>query len=196
MQQNENPLNDKEKNMLLSAYENIQEPPQLRSKITAALYEKGLLKKNLSFSWIRFGVAVMAAGLIFFAGWRAAKPSTNQKQQVMANNEKKIYMLLLHNSPGFIDEYEKQVKEYGDWMRDLIKKGTVSGGDELADGGWLIQPAGYSTLQHDKDDASGPVSGYFVIETNTEEEAIAIAQSCPHIKYNGSIELRAVVRQQ
>jgi hypothetical protein len=37
------------------------------------------------------------------------------------------------------------------------------------------------------------VSGYFVIEAETWEQAAALARTCPHLRYGGRIVLRAVV---
>ena len=36
------------------------------------------------------------------------------------------------------------------------------------------------------------LSGFFIIEATTYEEAAAIAATCPHLKYGGRIELREI----
>ena len=112
------------------------------------------------------------------------------------------YMLLLHNSstsaarnvaPGDI---AKIVQEYKAWAERLGQEGKLVGGEKLADdAGRILRPGknGSATV------TDGPyaeskelMGGYFCINAPDYDAAVTIAQTSPHLKYGGNIEVRKV----
>lgn len=107
------------------------------------------------------------------------------------------YMLLIHhNEAAMAGADQKQLwADYAAFNEALAKAG-LSGGERL-------EPATKATLVRSGDAAAildGPYAdtkerfaGYFFVEADTLEEAIAWAQRCPSSRY-GTIEIRAVVK--
>lgn len=104
------------------------------------------------------------------------------------------FLLLLHEStrehqdvtPAQMDSI---VGEYRAWALRLRNEQKLVGAEKLQDeaGRWL-DPAGTLTVA----DSDEHVSGYFVIRAQNYDDAVAIARASPHLKYGGTIEVRAI----
>lgn len=110
------------------------------------------------------------------------------------------FMLVLHDDPSaFVDrspeEMQKVIEAYQAWAGKLSQEGRFSGGRKLAeDPGKILKRAGDKVVVKD-----GPFSeskeilgGYFVVRATDYEDAVKLCEDCPHTKYGGTIELRAV----
>ncbi|HEU5171134.1 MAG TPA: YciI family protein [Gemmatimonadales bacterium] len=162
----------------------MEPPPRLEDRVVSTLRARGLLGGP----WrrlLRRGAwpAALAAGLLLFAGGfvlgrgaGAAGPAEGLQQ----------YTLLLYDPPEFnpagVAESEL-VSEYRGWAGDLAKRGRLVGGERLGESGWTLggDPGGL------------PLGGYFVIAARDSAEALAIARTCPHIRYGGRISVRPIV---
>ena len=85
---------------------------------------------------------------------------------------------------------EESARVMADWMAWLD-----SLGDAVVDGG---NPAGPSSTVHSDgsvscDGGSNPLSGYSLINADSIEQATAIAQNCPILKAEGSVEIAQAV---
>ena len=110
------------------------------------------------------------------------------------------YMMLLHESTtGFADlsaeDIQQIIGEYSAWSNSVAEQGKMVGGNKLKDEGGkhLINNNGSLRV------TDGPfaeskevIGGYFTISADNYDEAVEIAQTCPHLKYGGRIELREV----
>jgi hypothetical protein len=111
------------------------------------------------------------------------------------------YMLLLHERPDRFanlasDEMQRVVAKYVEWRTTLATQGKLTGGQKLrAEGGRIItSPAGGEVQVKDGPftETKDIIGGYFIINASDYDEAVAIASSCPHLLYDGRIELREV----
>ncbi len=99
-------------------------------------------------------------------------------------------MLLLYDAPDektLTDaQMGERVTEYVSWARRVRAEGREISGQKLDPEAKFLGP----------DDAKPgwPLGGYFVISAPDIDAAVAVARSCPHVKYGGLVEVRAVSR--
>ncbi len=158
-------------------------PPALETRATARLIDAGLVCRPSTAlppssrprTWTALGVAA-ALVLAFLGGWMAGGRTG---APVEPGNR---YVLLLYagsqRSPGPDDH----VQAYRDWARDLRGKGRFVSGERLA-------PRRISPESATEDEA---LEGYFVIEANSDREALAIAESHPHARSGGRVVVRRI----
>jgi hypothetical protein len=97
-------------------------------------------------------------------------------------------MLVRGDEPQGAVQGEALVQEYQAWAASLANDGRLAGANKLMDepGRWISgAAAGDPRTQSD-------VSGYFVVNAASYGEAMAIAQSSPHIRYGGTFEIREI----
>jgi hypothetical protein len=120
-------------------------------------------------------VAAAAAILFFMAGFGAAKWGPGG--EAVPTPAAPQFMLLLHDTDAFLARgipEDRLVEEYGRWARSVHAKGHAIQGEKLTD-----VPG--QTL-----------SGFFIVAVPTLDDAQAIADSCPHVRYGGRIEIRQI----
>ena len=64
-------------------------------------------------------------------------------------------------------------------------------GQELQNEAWRLSADGTTNLNNQE----VRTTGYFIIEAATAEEALAVAKDNPHLKYGGTIELKAYMNR-
>lgn len=109
------------------------------------------------------------------------------------------FMLVLHDDPSVFadlspEDMQKVVQRYNEWAGKLAQQGRMAGGEKLKDEpGRIVRRDGDKPVVKD-----GPYSetkevfgGFFLINAESYDEAIALSQDCPHLDY-GTIEIRAV----
>lgn len=110
------------------------------------------------------------------------------------------YILFLHQDlqrprSGSPDEMMAVTKAYMAWADRMRSEGRLKGGDKLTDepGKIMRTKDGRVTV------TDGPyaeskevVGGFFVIGADGYDEACRLAESCPHLKFGGRIEVRQV----
>ncbi len=109
------------------------------------------------------------------------------------------YVLLFHDNitadAASEDEYRAILKDFGEWGRKLGAEGRLLGGHKLTDepGRTMTKKDG-SVLVLDGPFAETKelIGGLVVVEAADYDDAVALAQSCPQLKYGGRIELRQV----
>lgn len=110
------------------------------------------------------------------------------------------YMLLLHEKPADAGamtpaEMKELVGRYKSWAGQLAAQGKLSGGEKLTDdGGRVLRLRGGAPVASDGPyaEAQDVVGGYFLINAETDAEATALAQTCPHLSGTQWIEVRRV----
>lgn len=140
-------------------------PPALEERIVAELHARGLLRKRPK-RWLLPLAAALA--LVFAAGVLVGRYEPRRQ----------TYALLLHEAPN-----PGPIEEYIRWSRNDF----IVGGEKLADEARFLQ----STQVRD---GHGGVGGFFLIAADSLDSATKIARTCPHLKYGGTIEVRAVDR--
>jgi hypothetical protein len=114
-----------------------------------------------------------------------------------AKNE---YMLLFRGTDWHSDlsaeEMQAVVGQMMAWFKRLADQGKVLGGSPLDNKGKVVSGKNGRVV------ADGPfaeskeaVGGYFMLQVDTMEEAVAIAQQCPILPYGLKVEVRQVLEQ-
>ncbi len=188
---------ENDKIFLQSPYTNLTPPPGLEEKTVRQLKEKKLIILTKSWYtntyWMKVAAMIIALAGMFIAGLFVSNRS-HSNQHPLAPNPMNEYLLLLYNPDNFISGGSNHVKEYGTWLTDLRKDGLIADGEELNDKGWIMamRNTAINMSYQPLSTSQGKPSGYFVIRASSEEKALQVASSCPHLKYNGIIEVRPI----
>lgn len=110
------------------------------------------------------------------------------------------YMLLLHEKPADAAtltpaDMQEVVARYKAWADALAAKGQLSGGEKLTDdGGRALRLRNGVPVASDGPyvEAQDVVGGYFLISAASDDEAVGIASTCPHLAGTQWIEIRRV----
>lgn len=103
-------------------------------------------------------------------------------------------MMLWENPAAFASaspaEIEQIIKEYVAWREQMGAAGKITGGKKLRDeGGKHLK--GTTVADGPYAEVNEIVGGLFFVQAKDYDEAVAIARSCPHLKF-GWVELREV----
>lgn len=110
------------------------------------------------------------------------------------------FLLLLHEAPADFsgvsaEEIQGIIAEYSAWRDDLIARNLFVGGQKLKDEGGRNLTANKGNVQvvdGPYSEAKEVLGGFFMIEADDYDGAVAISKECPHLKYGGRIELREI----
>lgn len=110
------------------------------------------------------------------------------------------YMLLLYDDPsGWAglspEEMQKAIEKYVAWGEEMGRKETLVAGHKLADdAGKVIRGNGGQTRVTDGpySEAKEVLGGYYLIEADGYDQAVAIGRDHPHVGFGGTIEVRKV----
>jgi hypothetical protein len=194
----EDPLTPQEKNILNPYTRNDQVPPYLFTKIIKKMKEENLIlepRPLLTRSWSGIAASLLITLGIFTGGYFLG--NTSGKSAVAGTSLQPMagkYILLVHNDDIPPSDPMQQVKEYSDWLQD-IKAERVADGEHLHSNGWVLsaeKPTGPQITPRTEFPGRNELGGYFTFEANTAEEALAIARTCPHLNYQGTLELREI----
>ena len=171
-------------------------PDLLEYKVVRALKKSHLVRTHWTSQ--RWAVVTTAAAVVLVsfgftlgAYWKS-RPSALQ-------SPKPEFVLLLRNSPNEVpirsdtDELNR-VREYSAWSHNPNVEGTVLDGEKLTDDARslnLVKGQPVVSIP-DSEIRKTAIAGYFLIRARDYQEAIAIAESCPHAKYGGTIEIRQI----
>jgi hypothetical protein len=105
------------------------------------------------------------------------------------------YMLLLKGgkfenySP---EEMQKILERYIGWSQQLRDQGAHLGGEELKGGGRVLRKEKNRILDGPFTETKESIGGFYMIEARDEAHALEISRQCPHLDYEGEIELREI----
>ncbi len=107
----------------------------------------------------------------------------------------KEYLLLLRGGrpteSKTQEEGKAEMAAWGAYMGGLGQSGQLVGGLPLVSGGKTV--SGNGTAHEAVTSAKERiVGGYLIVKANNLDEAAAIASNCPHIAYEGNIEVREI----
>ena len=91
-------------------------------------------------------------------------------------------------------DFQAIIQRYGAWRDELQRAGRFAGGHKLRDGdGRVMRRNSSKIVVTDGPFTEGKevIGGLFVVEAASYDEAVSIANDCPHLDY-GSIEVREV----
>jgi hypothetical protein len=110
------------------------------------------------------------------------------------------YMLVLRDLPeemAGISPAEMQaiIQKYMAWAEGLRTRGAYVAGDKLVDGAGRVMRRGRAKLSV----TDGPFTegkevfgGFFTVKAGSLDEAVRLAESCPHLDFGGSLEVREI----
>ncbi len=109
------------------------------------------------------------------------------------------YLLVLHGTWPDRDtvtpeEQQRRAREYWSWTTDLAEEGTlIAAGDLRWEPGERLGPEGVA-VQVANTEVGAPmyVVGILALRTGSYEEALSIAEQCPHLRYGGQVSVRRV----
>lgn len=168
-------------------------PAALEDRVVQCLKQSALL--SVTQPWWKGRSAYLAAGvaaaLLFFAlgalltKWVARPPAAPGTPE---------FMLVLYQNPlqaGISRETEmKYAKEYGNWARDLTRQGAAVDGEKLKNDVPFVRIVqGHAEAAQNSNDK---IAGFFLITASDYQQAIKIAETCPHAKYGGTVEVREI----
>jgi hypothetical protein len=174
---------------LAAAREDRTPPPELESATIAALRSRALVggprrtRRGTTLIQIAALAAAVLAG-VWIGQTRSSRPAPSGSR----------FVLLLYLGP----EYQAtdaagdaaREAEYGAWIRSLARAGHATMGEKLAWGGIELLP-NQPPVELARVPTPDAARGLFIIVAADEQAALAIAETCPHLKYGG----RVVVRQ-
>lgn len=183
----EEQLSDAEKK-LFKALERERTPPgHLERNIITQLEKEGLIKKTIAMNnYFKWAAQLAAAILLFVGGMFYGKSNTTNT--MVEIEPTKGYMLILHEDASFSPgEPMAMFEEYKTWMENTFSRGIKITGQELKNEATVVKTGSQQELG---DEADIRTTGYFLVEANSYQDAVAVAKENPHIKYGGSIEVK------
>ena len=113
----------------------------------------------------------------------------------MNNETANQYMLLASGSPcqqGHLspEQMQTHIKESNAWMDDLIKCGLLTSAQPLARERKIV--SGGMISDGISAESKEVIGGFFIINVKTMDEAVAVALSCPQLKYGTQFEVRRI----
>jgi hypothetical protein len=165
-------------------------PTGLEARVVAALRERGRLAaaRPRPSPW-RLGGAVAASLALLLAGFWLGRQGDHRGLPPAVPS----YLLLLRPGADFNREGRPEARmtaETGAWARRQIGVRRFVLGEKLDLDGWLLKStrvAGMSPM-----DLQDAPDGFFVIDAASDQEALAIARTCPFLRYGGRIEVRRI----
>ena len=186
----EDRLSKQEEKLFRELVREKKAPAPLEQKIISQLKNEGLIKtKSVMRNIITWSGSIAAAILIFVGGMYYGQFRSTGSTSFEIDRTKG-YMLILHESVNFEHgDPMAMFEEYGQWMSNTMAKGVKITGQELKNEAALVtRDKAVDFLPPEGVDRT---TGYFLLEANSLEEAIAVAMENPHVKYGGSVEVKA-----
>ena len=90
------------------------------------------------------------------------------------------------------DEQKNIVERFMAWSEKLRKSGHYKAGEELKGGGRLLSVKNQKIVDGPFTETKETIGGFFMIEAENMDEATEIARECPHLAFNGKVEVREV----
>ncbi len=93
------------------------------------------------------------------------------------------------------DEIQASVAKYRSWGQKMSESGRLVGGNKLEDESGRVMVANGSGKARVTDgpyaETKDVIAGYYMVQAESFEDAVEIAQSCPHLQF-GTIEVRRI----
>jgi len=175
---------------LAAAREDRTPPPDLEAATIAALRSRGLVggrrltRTSVALLQIAALVAALLAG-VWIGETRTARPAPNGSRFLLL-----LYLDAEYQPTDAAGDVAREA-EYSAWIRALARAGHATMGEKVAWGGVELRP---NRPPVDLSPVPTPDSarGFFVIVAADEQAALAIAKTCPHLKYGGRVVLRPI----
>jgi hypothetical protein len=91
------------------------------------------------------------------------------------------------------DQIQTTMTAWTSWFNGLIEEGKCKGGHPLAAEGRVVSGHGAAMSDGPFVETKEAIGGYFYLQVESEEEAVAIARRCPALTHGVKVEVRPVV---
>lgn len=194
----ENPLTPEEKKRLQIDTPDDRVPSYLITKIIKKMKQENLIMEPrplLTRSWTGLAASLLLGIGLFAIGYFTGKPNESKNAIAIAAPKAAKFILLVHNDDLPAQDPMQQVREYSAWLQD-IKAKRFADGEHLHSNGWILSGKEQGGRIEERPEFMGrqELGGYFTFEADNAEEALAIAKTCPHLNYKGTLELREIYR--
>jgi hypothetical protein len=89
------------------------------------------------------------------------------------------------------EQMQAQMKEVYTWIDDLSKKGVMTAAQPLTPGGKIVSGKGGSVISDGiAAESKEAVGGFFIVNANSLDEAVAIARTSPAFNHGARLEVR------
>ena len=92
------------------------------------------------------------------------------------------------------EEMQANMGKWMAWVDKLAKSGAYAGGEALLPGGKLIKNNISTVTDGPYTEGKEVVGGYFIVNANNYDEAIATCADYPDFKYGGTIQVRQCMK--
>ncbi len=111
------------------------------------------------------------------------------------------YLLLFRNSAASEvtfqestpEEMQAEMEKWGQWIGTIASQGKLIATDALDMGGKLIAQRGAVITDGPYVESKELVTGYMVLQADSEEEAVEFSKGCPIFDIEGIVELRKLM---
>ena len=159
---------------------------RLEQRVVATLRERGLIERQASW-WKQ--AAILFGGIALGAASTLLVYQSDGSTQPQAPG--KTFMLALYETPNYRPEVDGRAslraEEYGRWAGSRPKgRAVVTGGNELAGNASVIGP---------RPAAGAKLAGYFMVQARSQQDALKLARTNPHLRYGGTVVVHETVRR-
>lgn len=110
----------------------------------------------------------------------------------------KQYLLLLYDNVETLpqmspEEMQHLVQAHMQWSQKLAEQGVLRGGDGLEETGAYIKGKNALVTDGPFIETKEMIGGYYLIQAESLEQAVAIAQECPCHLWGGTTEVRPIM---
>lgn len=164
-------------------------PPDLKARVVGTLRQRGLLRGGSRAPLL----AKIAAGVVLFLGGLAAGRATAPGLVTPTVQYQQQWLLTLYEDSTFSPRspIADLVREYSAWADSVRGQGRLVIGEKLASGRGTVVSDEFEDHPEIMGEM-GSAEGLFIIAAASEEEALAIARSMPHLRHNGRIVVRRI----
>ncbi len=90
---------------------------------------------------------------------------------------------------------QQVASEWMAWFTRLSEQGKVLAGNPLEGKGKIVSGKGRLVADGPFAESKEAIGGYFLLRVDSLDEAVAIAQDCPGLRYGIKVEVRPVAEQ-
>jgi len=175
---------------LAAAREDQTPPEELEAATIAALRSRALVggRRRTRRSATFVQIAALAAAVL--AGVWIGKTYTSRP---IPSGSRFLLLLYLDAEYQPTDAAGDAAREaeYSSWIRSLARAGHATMGQKIAWGGIELRP-NRPPVELTAVPTPEAARGFFIIVADDEQAALAIAETCPHLKYGGRVVVRPI----
>jgi len=90
------------------------------------------------------------------------------------------------------EEIQKIVNQWGAWFQRLTQQGIAKAGQPLKEEGKIVSGKKRTVADGPFAESKEAIGGYFLLQVDSIDEAVAIAKECPGLDYGINVEVRPV----